>query len=199
MAVIPFPIPASQPAPVNNVERPAPPKRAQRRQEDETRRMMIAKVKIAQKQLGLDDGTYRDMLRNLFGVQSCTKLNGGQLHKLILHLQDRGWKAKRGSAARGRNRKAIPRSLGSDQQMKKIEALLAEKGRVEGTHMPWEYALGVLRKQTKGEVLALEHADGKQLGGVIAALVRDAQRKGRYVEQWGRDATNYDVQPGVEG
>ena len=63
--------------------------------------------------------------------------------------------------------------------MDKIEALLAEKGRVEGTHMPWAYAVAVLKKQSGGVTRCFEHATPEQLRGVIAALTRDARRKGR--------------------
>lgn len=203
MPVIPFPNSRVNAAPSTSVNSAKPAPKPQRRPKNELdaerRRFMIAKVKIAQKQIGMDDDTYHAMLDELFGVESCTKLNNEQLHKLILHFQKCGWQAKRGSARRGADRKrGVPSNLQREPLMRKIEALLAEKGREEGTLMPWAYAVGILKKQTRGaggEVKALEHATGEQLCNVIAALVRDAQRKGRYVEQWGRDVTDYEAQP----
>ena len=72
--------------------------------------------------------------------------------------------------------------------MQKIEALLAEKGRVEGTDMPWAYAVGILKRQTRGEITSFQSPDltDEALNGVIAALSRDADRKGRYHEVYGR-------------
>lgn len=196
MPIIPFaPVNTAPtaPAPVNTTAPAVPAQRARNPLDKEQRRMMIAKVKVAQKQLGMDDATYRAMLDGLFGVDSCTRLNAGQLHQLILHLQQRGWQARRGSARRGANRKkAVPANLSRSALMGKIEALLAEKGRVEGTHMPWAYAVGILKKQTHGAVVCLEHALESDLKGVIAALIRDAKRKGRYVEEWGTDTTDYE-------
>ena len=72
-----------------------------------------------------------------------------------------------------------------DRYMKKIEALLAEKGRAEGTHMPWGYAVGILKRLTGGAVKSLDQADEMLLAKVIAALTYDARRKGRYAGTWG--------------
>jgi hypothetical protein len=63
--------------------------------------------------------------------------------------------------------------------MRKIEALLAEKGRVEGTDMPWAYAVGILKKHSNGVTRCFEHATPEQLRAVIAALMKDAKRHGR--------------------
>jgi hypothetical protein len=65
--------------------------------------------------------------------------------------------------------------------MKKIEALLAEKGKVEGKDMPWGYAVGILKRQTGGRATQFSAATPAELKGVIAALYRDAARKGRRV------------------
>jgi len=61
--------------------------------------------------------------------------------------------------------------------MKKIEALLSEKGRVEGSYVPWDYAKAILQRQCGVE--RLEWASPEQLRGLIAALDKDARRKGR--------------------
>ena len=37
------------------------------------RRALIAKIKIAQKELGLDDATYRAVLERVTGKRSCTE------------------------------------------------------------------------------------------------------------------------------
>jgi hypothetical protein len=68
--------------------------------------------------------------------------------------------------------------------------MLAEKGRAEGTDMPWSYAVGILKRQGHmfGEpVKSLNKANARQLDAVIAALHKDAVRKGRYTEMYGRE------------
>lgn len=49
-------------------------------------------IKMAQRSLGLDDVTYRAMLRQGYGVDSCTKLNAVQADTLIDCLQAQGFK-----------------------------------------------------------------------------------------------------------
>lgn len=69
------------------------------------------------------------------------------------------------------------------RRLRKIEAMLAEKGRAEGTDVPWGYAVAILKRQTAnepaGQVRSFDKAGPRQLDDVIAALYRDARRKGR--------------------
>jgi hypothetical protein len=104
-------------------------------------------------------------------------------------MQEYGFAPKKGSARRGvQRKKAVPAPLNDENDllqrkplMEKIEALLAEKGRVEGTHVPWGYAVAVLKRQSGGVTRCFEHATPEQLQGVIAALMYDAKRHGRRV------------------
>jgi len=127
------------------------------------RRAMLAKIHIAKKDLGMDDGTYRAMLDNLYGVDSSAKLSPKQLDDLLGHLTKHGFVArKKGDAApsdSARNREPM---------LKKIAALLTELGQTEGRHVPWSYAVGILKRQSG--VMRLEWATPKQLRAVIAAL-----------------------------
>ena len=52
---------------------------------------LIAKIKIAQKQLGIEDDDYRDILYRKFRVSSCTSLSDSQALVLIHHFRDLGW------------------------------------------------------------------------------------------------------------
>ncbi len=52
---------------------------------------LIAKIKIAQKQLGIEDETYRDILYRKFRVSSCKALSDSQALVLIHHFQNLGW------------------------------------------------------------------------------------------------------------
>jgi len=161
--------------------------------EDAHKRSMIIKVQIALKAMyakmpGFNDDTYRYILQERWGVNSSTKLNNRQLHELLLHLADIGKDVLRGKIKRGRGGSPDkpPATLKRDTTgldrtglMSKIEAMLAEKGTDENVAMPWGYAVAILERQTNGEVKRFEDADPEQLRGVIAALYRDAKRKGR--------------------
>lgn len=71
--------------------------------------------------------------------------------------------------------------------MRKIEAQLAEKGRAEGTKVPWGYAVAILKRQSGGVTKCFEHATVEQLRGVIAALTYDAKKKAGTPARGGRD------------
>ncbi len=87
----------------------------------------IRLIKIGQKQLGIDDGTYRAMLKDRFGVASCTKLSKLQAGAFINELREKGfrfvWKANK------RPGKPMPRRSGnmvrlaSQAQHEKIAAV----------------------------------------------------------------------------
>ncbi len=128
-----------------------------------SRRAMLAKIHIAKKDLGLDDDTYRLMLGNLFGVDSSAKLSLKQLDQLLDHLTKRGFVAtKKGDA------KPSDKVRNRQPMLDKIGALLTELGQLEGRHVPWSYAVGVLKRQSS--VMRLEWATASQLRAVIAAL-----------------------------
>lgn len=132
---------------------------------------------------GFCEDIYRYKLRDEFGMDSARNLNNAQLHAVLLWLESLGWRPRRGK------RRSAPKALsdGGTRQarMEKIEAMLAEKGRVEGTDMPWGYAVAILKRQTANEpggpVTSLDKARLSHLDDVIAALYRDAKRRGRRV------------------
>lgn len=57
-------------------------------------RKLQAKIKIAQKQLDLEDSIYRDILYRKFRVGSSKSLSDSQALVLIHHFQDLGWVPK---------------------------------------------------------------------------------------------------------
>lgn len=153
---------------------------------EEQRKSLLAKIHVAKKQLGLDDAEYRAMLEGNFGVMSAASLDLHELERMVFVMRSYGFAPKRGHARRGESRKRdVPALLnapgGRGDLVAKIEAQLAEKGRIEGTDVPWGYALGILQRQSGGVTRSLDHATEEQLKGVISALARDAKRKGRRV------------------
>ena len=57
-----------------------------------TKPKLIQLIKIGQKQLGMDDLSYRTMLKRLTNKESSTKLTVVELHKVIFELQQKGAK-----------------------------------------------------------------------------------------------------------
>lgn len=55
-----------------------------------SRRSQLAMIHIGKKQLGLDDETYREMLRNVAGFDSCSDIGAAGLAKVIRHMRSRG-------------------------------------------------------------------------------------------------------------
>ena len=138
----------------------------------DTRRSMLAKVHIAVKVLGMDDGTYRAMLDNLYGVESSAKLSVKQLDDLLGHLASRGFVAtKKGDS------KPSKSAQNGKPIIAKIGALLTELGQREGRHVPWRYAVGILKRQSG--VMRLEWATPPQLRAVVAALHARVQKLDR--------------------
>ncbi len=174
----------------------APVRRKRGTPASEKRSALLAKVHLGKKQLGMSDEQWRAMLADRWNVEGSGALDARRLDELARHLESLGAVFTRGSArqrgGKANRKREIPATLthddanlGREAYMKKIEALLAEKGRVEGTHVPWGYAVGILKRLTGGEVKSLDQADDALLTKVIAALVYDARRKGRYAGTWG--------------
>jgi phage gp16-like protein len=130
------------------------------------RRGMLAKIHIAIKDLGLSDADYRAMLNNLFGVDSSAKLTDRQLHDLLGHLTSRGFTGRKTGDKAAPDDAAVNRK----PMLAKIGALLTVLGQLENRHVPWEYAAGILKRQSG--VMHLKWATCAQLRGVIAALAR---------------------------
>lgn len=128
----------------------------------------LAKIHIAVKELGMDDASYRALLKRVAGVDSASKLGVMTVGKVLAELQRLGWKPVSKSKA-GRARPRVPASR--DKIMKKVEALLAEAQR------PWSYADAMARQMWKIE--RVEWLDDNQLTRLMQALIIDAGRHGR--------------------
>ena len=154
---------------------------------------LITKAKIAQKQLGIGDADYRILLQHNFGVNSCTELDGKGLIHLIEFYRSKGWQDQ--APARATSRKKVQDRHGKPVCMRdaknpatpfleRIEALLCEIGNCRGKYMPWDYAAGILKKQTGLDIL--DAATALELRNVMVALERTlhaAQRKQAYASR----------------
>ncbi len=131
------------------------------------RSISLAKIHIAKTQLGLDDDTYRAVLRRVAGVSSAKELEPRQVGRVLAEFERLGWKPKAKPKGRARPNPAASRTT----VMSKVEAMLAEAGRA------WEYADGMAAKMFKVE--RVEWLDDSQLYRLMQALIIDADRHGR--------------------
>lgn len=138
---------------------------------DLTRTRELAQIHIAKAQLGMDDDTYRSMLWAVGRVESAANLDWAGRKKVLDHLKACGFKPKAKTTKHVQER---PRNFGSEergQQLKKVEALLADAGR------PWSYAESMARRMFK--VDALEFCNPDHLQRLIAALSYDQTRRAK--------------------
>lgn len=133
------------------------------------RQNMLAKVHLAKKELGLSDPDYRQVLRHNFGVESSAGLSDRELSDLLDHFKSKGWTPKSQGRPAENSRDIKPPVPGDRRPlMDKIEAMLAEMGRLEGRRVSWKYAAAILKKQ--GGPDYLNWATATQLVKVVQAL-----------------------------
>lgn len=129
----------------------------------------LAQIHIAKVQLGMCDGTYRDMLWAVARVRSAKDLDHAGREKVLAHLKASGFKpAPKKTVGR------VPHNLNSATRgplLQKIEALLTESGR------PWTYASRMARHMFK--VGSIEFAHEGQLHAIVAALEIDKGRRAK--------------------
>lgn len=129
-------------------------------------------IKIAQKQLGMDDDTYRAMLWSVARVKSSTELDFAGRKKVLDHMQACGFKRTRPQ----------PRKLSDNPQSKKIRALwldLHAEGKVRN---PSETALAAFVKRETG-VDDLHWLNSVQASKVIESLKQWQLREVKYVQK----------------
>lgn len=131
------------------------------------RRPLIAKIKIAQKELGMADEAYRAMLMRVTGKDSCAKLAMSELEAVLAELKSKGFTPRK-SAGRRPNRRDS-----ADPMMRKIEALLLDNG------WSWNYAHGTARKMFK--VDRVEWLSDGNMHKLVAALQIAANRRKKAV------------------
>jgi phage gp16-like protein len=143
------------------------------RHADEVKKRELAKIHIAIKQLGLDEGTYRLMLMNVAGVSSASELSPQGRREVLKHLESHGFVPTRGKKPYpGTPHNLSCRSKGA--LLGKIEALLADMA------LPWGYADGIARQAFKVDKVAW--CTPTQLHKVVGVLATK-QRKDKTKKQ----------------
>ena len=138
--------------------------------EEEARKNLIARCKIIQRQLGIGDKQYRQILQTNFGVSSCTELDDACLLQLLEAYRVTMVEEELYKMAKDKPQCMADSNNPLTPSLRRIEALLAEIGKVRGKYIPWSYAAGILRKNTGLD--DLEAATVRELRGVMVALER---------------------------
>jgi phage gp16-like protein len=135
----------------------------------DNRKGVLAQIHIARKELALDEDTYRQMIATVTGgKRSCSDCSVSELHKIVRHLKDRGFKAR--PRKRVAQHPGTPHNLNSEPMLQKIEALLAE------LKAPWSYADAIAKRQYRIERVAWLRTV-EQFRAVIAALDVELEKR----------------------
>ncbi|MEX2480226.1 MAG: regulatory protein GemA [Gammaproteobacteria bacterium] len=108
------------------------------RQPRSERSAMIAKLHIAKKQLGLDDGLYRDTLEAATGRRSAKDMTEAELSRALRHFQQRGFNASSKPPSKGGEK-----GFADSVYLPKVRALW-----LSGWH------LGIVRDRSDGAMAA---------------------------------------------
>lgn len=144
-----------------------------------SQRAAIAKVKIAAKELRLDDDTYRAMLTRITGRSSAAHCNEAQLGLVLNEMKAKGWKPRVVQGGRkGPRTKAQP---AQSPMARKARAMWISLHQLGAVRDPRESALEAFGRRQLG-VDKLVWADEGQAYRLIEALKAMADRAG-----WSQD------------
>jgi len=102
------------------------------------RNALLAKIHIAKKELCLDDGLYREILWDEFGVETAADLSDAELGRLVERFEKKGWKSV------GSRQSAVGKGQSANRQ---AEALKERVGQaVVGTELTELRLRGLVRR-----------------------------------------------------
>ena len=146
---------------------------------DKIRKALLAKIHMAKKDLGMDEETYREMLK-AFGLTSCKGGDIPTLERVFAHLKGCGFVTKQTPKYKKqfgkRPRKLVENDRECGPLLSKIEALLTEGG------YHWNYAQAICKRLTRSPknpegIDRLEFCKWNHLHKIVAALEYNAKRK----------------------
>ncbi|WP_285907982.1 regulatory protein GemA [Pseudodesulfovibrio pelocollis] len=127
----------------------------------QARRGMIAKIKIGQKQLGMTDDAYRDMLADRYDKDSAAKLSYRELVDLVAHMEALG--------AQFTSKQAPKSQQIRDPQSRLIRSLWLQLHEAGLVRDPSEAAIAAYVKRQTG-VESLAWLSSPQASSVIESL-----------------------------
>ncbi|MFZ5653193.1 MAG: gp16 family protein [Pseudomonadota bacterium] len=141
------------------------------------RQRLLAQIHVARKDLRLDEDTYRHLLREHTGRESCAELGDGQLRLVLASLAAKGWTPRRSAAGR---RKVSPASRHKPEYEKtrtdKIRALWIDMARAGHIADGSERALGRYCRRMVGKD-SPDWLSPREAHRVIECLKKWQQRK----------------------
>lgn len=129
----------------------------------DSRRAQLAQIHIAQKDLCMDDETYRAMLWTVAKVRSASDLDEAGRRAVLEHLRARGWQPGRRRRDPGRVHASI------EDLVDKVGAQLADMG------LQWAYADAIAERMFG--VASVRWLGPDRLRKVVAALAYEQQRR----------------------
>lgn len=136
--------------------------------DQDARRRDLAMIHLAAKQLGMDDGAYRDMLWAVARVRSAGDLDFAGRQRVKDHLKACGFVPAPSKAPRKRF-PGEPHNVDQHPQLQKIRALLTDARR------PWSYADAIAKRMCSKERVAF--CNPTEWQQIIAALSYDQKRR----------------------
>jgi len=133
--------------------------------DDDRRKKLVSKVKIAQKQLCMDDDAYRDLLFSITKQRSAAKLKVWELENVLKRMVNLGFKAKPAKAAGDRKQ-------ADDNQSKMIRALWLEL-----------HESGKVRDSSEKALVNFAKGQLKTTSGIDALQWLSVRQKRRLIEQ----------------
>ncbi|MCP2041450.1 phage gp16-like protein [Neisseria sp. HSC-16F19] len=131
------------------------------RQQKQNLNGLKAKIHIGKAQLGLDDETYRALLKRETGKDSCAQMNMRELEQVLAAMQRQGFAAQVRTPPPGRD--------SIQAMLRKVNALLLDND------LPWNYAHAMAKRMFG--VDRVQWLNDSDLHKLVAALQIYARRK----------------------
>lgn len=134
----------------------------------------LVAIHAAKRQLGLDDGAYRDLLQAQTGKRSAKLLTLREQGQVLDYMRRHG--ATHPTRGAGRARTAVPAAERADL-MAKVHAILGELGRLTGQPHSLAYCDAICARN--GWCTRVDFAGPQELRALIGALSRTMRAKAR--------------------
>lgn len=130
-----------------------------------------AQIHIGKQQLGLDDDTYRALLKSATGKTSSADMNIVDLHKVVEAMKQRGFKVRRPKAGKSTSSRLSNKNGTPADLLDKLKAVWRDMGKDEILRDASDAALrSYVRRQTGGDFEAPEFCDNATLIRLIESL-----------------------------
>lgn len=141
---------------------------------EKRRKAQIKAIKAAQRTLGLDDTTYRAMLRTQTGKDSATALTLAEGARVLDHLRRAGAVNPKRPNQHGGKRRPVP-AAGKADLMAKVHALLHALSEATGRPHGLSYADAIAKRNGWGD--AVDFCSLANLHALVGALSRTVRNR----------------------